>query len=1009
MSDNKISIYNPFTEKNTKVDPYGKTAKKIYRYMIDEGEEASTFLPDDLTYRAETDRFIRVKTIADTANVRRITYSKVKASAPKNDTMPYFRKIIKSYAGQTIKLVKRYVETEILLDDDADNEEGVTANIIAEKQQSDTFDIPVKGFSQWWNANSFFFWIESDLQLFGDWNDLIDDAKLQAQLLILTLDKIDKEDINQYFLDGITHCFFYPIKEWCLEKIEDSKSPTAKKRYNTINNKCNKYMVKYSEGIPEEDLGEVCNDLQISIEIDLPSTILDKQTKYIEIESQKKPLKKFRFVNTRLNHIEINNINTKDNYIEVNKQELKDIYDVCIKDNKFILWKECKTGITQINDLDKIYKLKEENSYNEIVKSFEEDYNLSDYKIEKNKNNDLTRFLNESLNTNQSIMFMPEFNNDDFDANQKLADCIDDDDYLYDCKQFNTPDTDDYEDKKKLYDWIDDLKNLNHIDIKKAYTQGHNCSMYQGYLGKITDFRNTDKIVGLGIYEIKNINFNGCKYIENMKCLHNSHPYPSPELEFYKSLGITFDIVRGCWGSGFDFEFPPSMYEKEDGLAHYCKWYGCLMKINDKDRYNFNCKDINFAKLNAYRSETSIRYNYDEKSGIIEYDKKYCYHSFHIAAFISSYARITLLEQILKFNNFNQIIAVVVDGIYYRDNVDVGELFANKEQKSLKHTISSEQYVTDYYYEGCEEYRPEYKNIGEYRDNNQYEIHLGAGGCGKTHNNLIDKGFVNPLFIAPSWKLARNKKDEYGIDSTTFFHTLDEDPSRWRPLGKKYSVFVVDEISMFSDEAKELIIERFPYHKIIFCGDVGFQLPPIEGTEFKVDAEVWQPTSDDALRMIKLPVFHHTTNYRCQCKKLETILLKLRNIIKRGVSRINIERTLLNSNFELTDFDSIDYCVKDLIICSTHKQKDKYTKKYANLEKYSVLENTRDYSNGQIIIGPKPNKVRCELRHAFTCHSIQGETASDKLFIDLDRMYDVKMIYTAMSRARTMDQIVFVK
>ena len=111
MSDNKISIYNPFTEKNTKVDPYGKTAKKIYRYMIDEGEEASTFLPDDLTYRTETDRFIRVKTIADTTNVRRITYSKVKASAPKNDTMPYFRKIMKSYAGQTIKVVKRYVES----------------------------------------------------------------------------------------------------------------------------------------------------------------------------------------------------------------------------------------------------------------------------------------------------------------------------------------------------------------------------------------------------------------------------------------------------------------------------------------------------------------------------------------------------------------------------------------------------------------------------------------------------------------------------------------------------------------------------------------------------------------------------------------------------------------------------------------------------------------------------------------------------------------------------------
>ena len=48
-------------------------------------------------------------------------------------------------------------------------------------------------------------------------------------------------------------------------------------------------------------------------------------------------------------------------------------------------------------------------------------------------------------------MFMPEFNNDDFDANEKLADCIDDDDYLYDCKQFNTPDTDDYEGRCRKY------------------------------------------------------------------------------------------------------------------------------------------------------------------------------------------------------------------------------------------------------------------------------------------------------------------------------------------------------------------------------------------------------------------------------------------------------------------------------------------------------------------------------------------------------------------------------
>ena len=34
---------------------------------------------------------------------------------------------------------------------------------------------------------------------------------------------------------------------------------------------------------------------------------------------------------------------------------------------------------------------------------------------------------------------------------------------------------------------------------------------------------------------------------------------------------------------------------------------------------------------------------------------------------------------------------------------------------------------------------------------------------------------------------------------------------------------------------KEKIINRFNRHKILFCGDVGFQLPPIEGDEFKIN------------------------------------------------------------------------------------------------------------------------------------------------------------------------------
>ena len=41
------------------------------------------------------------------------------------------------------------------------------------------------------------------------------------------------------------------------------------------------------------------------------------------------------------------------------------------------------------------------------------------------------------------------------------------------------------------------------------------------------------------------------------------------------------------------------------------------------------------------------------------------------------------------------------------------------------------------------------------------ELFLGAGGCGKTHRNLNDKGLINPVFIAHSWKLANKEKSKY--------------------------------------------------------------------------------------------------------------------------------------------------------------------------------------------------------------------------------------------------------
>ena len=72
-----------------------------------------------------------------------------------------------------------------------------------------------------------------------------------------------------------------------------------------------------------------------------------------------------------------------------------------------------------------------------------------------------------------------------------------------------------------------------------------------------------------------------------------------------------------------------------------------------------------------------------------------------------------------------------------------------------------------------------------------------------------------------------------------------------------------------------------------------------------------------------------------------------------------------------------------------------------------VLENKGDYCNTEIVFEKPP--VKHELRHAFTIHSIQGETASDKLFIDINKMTSLRMLYTAISRARYKSQIIIIK
>ena len=932
-------MYDPFKKKFIKMNIYGKTAKRIYRHYIKKGKDISEILPPDFNYNKDKDVFTRIKTIKDFSNVRRITYAQYKVS--KKHPITYLYELFKTYAGKQVKLAVKYTLDGIV------------------RESVETTKIPnlSDGFSSWWKDIYFLFVVESGVYIFSEEINEGLDPKFQGQLLILTMDKINASNYNQYFMEGVTNCLLKPIREWADSKLEDSKSRTAKYNYSKIIKDCNKLEEEFKDnGIPEDRIAEVCNRLQIGIEIDLPSTI-DKNTKFIEVRSQKKPKKIFKYLNTRLNHIELNQVNSLNNYVEVSKEELIKKFNELKESGNTPLWKECRSGITQINTLDTIYKISSEEGYRRAVKEFQEKNNLTAYKIEYYKNRELSQFLRDNCHTNQSILFCSEQEYEDMD---------------------------------------EDI--VKHIDMSKSYTRAEFCKFYEGYLGKVTDFRKTDKIVGLGIYQVNNIKYNGNDIIEKLKVFHNGNAYPSPELKYYKSIGIEFDIIGGCWGSRFDIEFTgdtklakdiqptTGMYEKEDGVSHYCKWYGNLMTLNFYTRYNFDCKNLEFAQLNSYANDqANVSYNSIKGTGIIEYKSKRVYHQTHLASFITSYARINLMEQLLKIKIEN-IIAVQVDGIYFKGEVELDELF-NYKDKNTCAWIETEEYIKNLY-------NGDYV-FPEFRENNRIEIHTGAGGCGKTHINLMDKGFCNVLYVAPSWKLARNKSNEYNCDVKVNYWLVDDDPDKWRILYNNYSTIIIDEISMMTDAHKRLIINRFKDHKLIFCGDLGYQLPPVQQ---------WGQKAQPEFKVDNYPVIEHKNNRRCKCPRLKKRLDYLRKLIDNEefyIYDLIKEDEILGMKI-VKDFD---YDKQDLIICPTHKFKDKYTEKYKDIEKYIVLENTLDYSNGDIIYN-KPTGVKHELRHGFTIHSIQGETAKQKLIIDMNKLSELRMLYTAFSRAEYLDQII---
>ena len=885
--------------------------------------------------------------------------SKVDIFKWEGEVYPLIEKFYK-YAGKTIT-IKYIVNGEVILDVNVFINDSVNS---------------------WWKKEGQYLLIYPD-NLFNEYEGGILYIYEENQL-------IKSNKLKQYFKEGEKNCLLYPVLNWIDDVIDNCKTKKTAQNYMTIKNKVNKLIESETErGVFEEKLQDIADNLQVSFTIEKPLCDI----KFIQALSNKKALKHFKYINTRFNHVELgkieNNYVYTNNYNIVDRKTLLEMKNELISKNIHFNYKKDLHNISSITTLEGTYHLS--NEFNEYTNQFEIDTGLINCKIDDVDDKELSLFVKNGTHYNSTIDF------------------------------------------KDVNDYKRNLKILNHADMEKAYIKYKLSKYYEGFLGKITDFRPTDKIVNTGLYRIENLKFpKGLlrEYNNKMKMYRSNNIYTSADLRFLSDKGATYDITCGAWGiEALDFDMDTEEFNRKyDGVKGYAKYIGKCdsHRINKKYyTYSYNEQDAENIANNTTGEVTKV-----ENEICVSYEKKHNYHLGHFTAFITAYQRLNVLEQLFSMD-INSIVRVCVDGIYYLgDEVKYLNAFRFKDDKTLENW-GDKFYISNLSKNTRENY------YADTREHYAKQLFKGAGGNGKTHFNLLDQGLVKPLYVAPSWKLATKKRNDYETYSNVWYYIITNDIEEISKIKRYHNVLIIDEVSMMTEEMKHTIFTNFSDMKLIFCGDIGFQAPPFNNLEDKSKLELinlrkkLQNAKTDNEKDIILSWIRHYTNkitemdetgfdnvvemkqnYRFKCDKLKSLIGEIRKFISLGVNSKVINEYILeqlSNRIVNNDYVKNNYKINDMILCRSHETKDIFTEMFKHLNKWSILENTREHKNGDIIISDEKPNCKCEIRHAYTVHSIQGETAEHNLYINMDNYFDSRILYTAISRAKTLDQIYLVK
>ena len=876
---------------------------------------------------------------------------------------------------------------------------------------------------------------------------------------------------KQSFAQGISHCLLQPIIQDLSQKRDMAKTTKSKSNYNCGLKVLMGYEEKYRDGIPEAVLPELVEAVSKKVHINIEVTVPLASQQFLSIRNSSGHGKNYTFLNTRLDHVDLNEISLQNiqsqgrhrtfDVIGVSKEEIMEIQKSHIEENQHVEWLCDKTGITKLWSTTHVWKSNLE--YCDSVANFEEDAGLHRLMIDYVNDKELSQFVIAGMHYCCSI-------------------------------QFQTPPT--------------DLTGIKCADIQKSYARPHDCRFYEEckFPNKLTRFSPTDSVQGPGLYLIENLDWTRAtpKFVELMRKqgdpIRAKNVYAVPILKLLDYHNVQYTVVMGCWAGGevntYDLQFSDDIVENK----YYPMLVGRWNQIVDTNSYYMRGTQemaghmLRYAP-NAIAEWCAPVHEWDPPEGVINirYPKKHIWHLTQFTAYINAYEFVKMADQLMCCD-LDKVIQIQKDDfMYYPHEFEMLPYFTDKtpeifetdvygKSKAERKVVSATPvkppcanvYLeTQCYLSGLGDTEPEcvstvcracashdLRNAHIKRVVAPVVAHQGPGGTGKTDEALRDPRRQRKIYISPSHKLSRAKAEEYNLSTegdsilkqledklagyrkgdrktitniaeemklqvTVWRRLLNDNPEIWKKIDRYANTLVIDEVSMMWTETARLIMKRFPNHEIVFAGDAGFQLPAFKTKEQKHECTPFNATK------LNIPSIVFNKIFRVTCDQQMAIRLRGREMIKQKRSISEIEAfymekyKVVKSKEEVVQMyeaysceDDETYKPKDLIICSTNEACEEWTELLAPLQpctefgviqKYHVKSCSRDLSNGEIVVsaGPPPG-VQSTVAHAFTAHSTIGETAKGKVFIDRRRMWEMEHWETIVGRARRAEDVIII-